>query len=557
MKLKSLFATICLIASSGFFTYVQAQLKETLVIGITQFPATFHPNYDSMTAKYYVLAMTMRPFTVYDKNWNLVCLLCTELPTIENGLAVLEEYGDGKTGIAVTYTIQPNATWGDGTPVSTRDVEFTISVGKNPESGFQGSEFFKRVRYVEVVDDKTFTLHMDRVEFKYNELGLYLIPAHLEKTIYENTEIKEYRNKTAFDTDTYNPGLYFGPYKVTKVVAGAYIELEANDTWWGKEPQFRKIVVRIVENTAALEANLLSGSIDYISGILGVTLDQALSIRKRHPDEFDFIFRPGLIYEHIDMNFDSPILSDKRVRKALLLATDREAISNQLFQGMQPVADVFASPLDPLYDPNIQKYGYDPDQSRALLEEAGWIAEVEGEIRKNSNGDSLVLEFGTTSGSRVRELVQQVIQGQWREVGIDVRIKNQPARVFFGDTVEKRRFPHLAMYAWLSVPESSPRLTLHSTEIPNEENNYSGSNYIGFKNSEMDRLIDEVEVELDSEKRKPLWARIQQIYTDELPALPLYFRVEPYIIPKWLKGIEPTGNSTTSTHWVEYWHSAN
>ena len=102
--------------------------KDELVIGISQFPSTFHPNIDAMAAKSYILAMTRRPFTVYDKDWKLVCLLCTELPTIDNGLAVPETTPDGKRGVAVTYTIRPEARWGDGVPVTARDVEFTWKV---------------------------------------------------------------------------------------------------------------------------------------------------------------------------------------------------------------------------------------------------------------------------------------------------------------------------------------------------------------------------------------------------------------------------------------------
>ena len=63
---------------------------EQLVIGITQFPSTLHPSIDAMAAKSYVLAMARRPFTAYDADWQLICMLCTELPTLENGLAVLE-----------------------------------------------------------------------------------------------------------------------------------------------------------------------------------------------------------------------------------------------------------------------------------------------------------------------------------------------------------------------------------------------------------------------------------------------------------------------------------
>ena len=85
--------------------------RDQLVIGITQFPATLNPNINSMLAKSYVLNMALRPVTTYDQDWNLVCLLCTALPTIENGLAEAETLPNGRTGVAATYTIHPNAHW--------------------------------------------------------------------------------------------------------------------------------------------------------------------------------------------------------------------------------------------------------------------------------------------------------------------------------------------------------------------------------------------------------------------------------------------------------------
>src|SRR5579872_6607785 len=104
----------------------------SLTIGITQFPSTLNPNIDAMAAKSYVLGMAMRPFTVYDADWKLVCLLCTTLPSIENGLAVPVDLGSGKKGVDITYTIRPEAKWGDGVPVTTADVLFTYEVGRNP-----------------------------------------------------------------------------------------------------------------------------------------------------------------------------------------------------------------------------------------------------------------------------------------------------------------------------------------------------------------------------------------------------------------------------------------
>ncbi len=97
--------------------------KDELAIGLTQYPPTLNPGIDATSAKVYVLAMTRRPFTVYDATWNLVCMLCTTLPTIANGLAVPFDRPNGKRGIRLTYTIQPEARWGDGTPVTTAPAE--------------------------------------------------------------------------------------------------------------------------------------------------------------------------------------------------------------------------------------------------------------------------------------------------------------------------------------------------------------------------------------------------------------------------------------------------
>ena len=533
---------------------VKAQgARDQLTIGITQFPSSFHPNIDSMLAKTYILALTRRPFTTYDKDWKLVCMLCVKLPTIGNGLAVPEKTPEGKQGIAVTYTIRSDANWGDGQPVSTKDVVFTWKVGRHKKSGVGNMEFYRSLYKIDVKDSKTFTLHFDKLTFEYNAInGFELIPAHLDELNFSDPVA--YKNRTAFDTDTTNEGLFFGPYLISEVASGAHVVLEPNPTWWGKKPAFKRIIVRVIPNTAALEANLLSGNIDMIAGELGLTVDQALAFEKRQRGKFNIIYKPGLIYEHLDLKLDNPILKDIRVRKALILGIDRSAISQKLFAGRQPVAHTSVNPLDWIYADDILKYPYDPKKAGKLLNEAGWSVRKRG-IRHNKKGERLSFELMTTAGNRTRELVEQVLQSQWKRLGIDVRIRNEPARVFFGQTVTERKFTGLIMYAWFSAPEGVPRTTLHSAHIPSPDNNFAGQNYTGFKNAEMDDLLEAIEVELDRPKRKKMWHRLQEIYATELPVIPLYFRAEPYILPKWLKGLEPTGHQNPSTLWVENWQA--
>ncbi len=528
---------------------VPALAKDELVVGMTQSPGTWNPLISSMLAKSLISNMTARPLTARDPAWKLVCLACTEVPSIENGKARVIDLPDGKKGMELDIELR-DLKWGDGTPVTARDVAFTLEVGRHPLSGVASSEAYRRIIRFDVHDDRRFTMTIDRVTFDYNSIGLNLLPAHIEKPIFEANPA-EYRNRTAFDTDSTNPGLFFGPFRIVEIVPGNRIVLEQNPSWTGQKPGFRRIVVKIIENTAALEANLLSGNVDYVLGELGLSLDQVLALEKRHKDRYGFVYKPALIYEHIDTMLDNRLLEDRRVRQAMLLAIDRKAISEKLFEGKQPVAEGPISPLDPMYSPAARTYGYDPAAARKLLDEAGYT-DLRNGFRHNAKAERLSIELTTTAGNRIRELVAQVVQSQLRQVGIEVRIKAEPPRVF-SENLNRRQFSALAMYAWVQQPEGVPRSLLHSKEIPSADNGWSGQNYPGYRNPAMDAALDAAERELDAGKRRTLFADIQRIHAEDLPVLPLFFRVDAFVIPKPLKGVVPTGTSNSSTLWVEQW----
>ena len=317
-----------------------------LVIGITQFPSTLHPLIDSMLAKSYVLGLARRPMMVYDHDWKHACMLCTEVPSIEAGTAAIEPLPDGGEGMAVSYALDPRARWGDGTPITTRDVVFTWEVGRHPQSGVAAHSYYLRILSIDVHDEHRYTVHYDRLDYDYPTVGAFsLLPEHLERDLFEE-DPATYRNRTRYETEPGHPGLYHGPYRVTEVVRGSHLRFERNPEWWGREPYFERIVVRTIENTVALEANLLSETVDFIAGELGLPIDQAIAFEERHGDRFVVEYKPGLIYEHLTPSFDNPILRDPRVRRALLTGLDREAISERLFGGRQPVAATNVNPLD-------------------------------------------------------------------------------------------------------------------------------------------------------------------------------------------------------------------
>ncbi len=551
MKL-SLIAATALTAAIPMVS-APAFAKDDLVIGVAQFPSSLHPDIDAETIKAYVVDFAIRPVTAFDVDWKNSCLLCTTLPTIENGLAKIEDTPKGK-GMAVTIKLKPDLKWADGEPVTAKDLAFTVKVGRDPKAGFSNGHQWGRVTSIDVVDDHTAVLHLNQV-YQFNSWD-QILPEHIDGPIYEKSAANgDYLKQTAYNRAPTTPGLWDGPYMVTQYQSGAQIVLEPNPHWPGTKAGFKHIVIKLIENTAALQANLLSGDVDMVAGEgVGLTIDQAIGLQKQHPDQFTYIFKPSLNYEHIDYQIDNPILKDLRVRQALILATDRETMVKRLFEGKQPVAATWVNPLDPNYTKDTAAYPFDLAKAKGMLAEAGWKPGGDG-ICRNDKGDRLSLEFATTSGNRLRELQQQVIQSQLKAACVEVIVKNEPARTLFGETLKQRKYTGMVMYAWSSGVGDSPRRTLASDNIPTAANNWAGSNAIAFNNKQMDSDIDKVEQELDPAKSKADWADMQKIYADQVPVFPLFFRAETHIVPKWLKGYAPTGHGDYSPLWAENWRS--
>lgn len=531
-----------------------APAREVLRIGMTQYPSTLHPLFDSMLAKSIVLGATLRPMTAYDPQWQPQCFLCTELPSYANGRAKKVKLKNGKTGIAARYTLKPDLFWDDGTPVTTKDVLFAYAVGRDPKSGVSNASLFAEdIDHIDALDDKTFVITFAKEACEFASIDdFYPLPAHLEKEIFDK-DPATYQNRSLYATAPETKGLWLGPYRVAKTESGARIVLQRNPDWHGTPPAFARLEFRTIENTSAMASNLLSHQIDYITGELGLPLDQAIGFEKRLPaGAYRVIYKPGLTYEHIDLPLDVAPFDDLRVRQALLLAMNRAAMNDYIFGGRQAPALSNINPLDSVFTDDVTHYAYDPAKAATLLDEAGWRLSPDG-WRRNDKGEALRITLATTAGNTGRELIEQIIQSDWKKIGVDTVIRNEPPRVLFAESLTKRTFRGGAMYAWMSSPRNIPKTTLHSTMIPTDKNNYSGQNYPGYNNRRMDKMIDDMQVVCKPADNLKLWHEMQKQYADQLPALPLYYRAEAYFIPTWLAGVTPTGHQFPSTLWVENW----
>ena len=123
-----------------------------------------------------------------------------------------------------------------------------------------------------------------------------------------------------------------------------------------------------------------------VAGELGLPVEQAAALERRTAGRFKVAYKPGLIYEHLDLRLDNPILADVRVRQALLLSIDRAQIVARLFEGRQIVAHGSVNPLDPMHDRDVPQWPFDAARAAALLDAAGWTRGADG-IRRNAAGE--------------------------------------------------------------------------------------------------------------------------------------------------------------------------
>ena len=257
-----------------------------------------------------------------------------------------------------------------------------------PKPGSAGAEFYRSAYELIVEDARTVTLRFDKVTFDFASLGDFQpLPAHVERARWEQ-EPRTYRSRTAYDTETANPALWSGPYRITAVQPGAGVTLERNPAWQGAGAGFPPPAVRTIENTAALEAQLLAGQLDMVAGELGLPVEQAAALERRTAGRFQVVYKPGLIYEHLDLRLDNPILADVRVRQALLLAIDRAQIVARLFEGRQTVAHGSVNPLDPMHDRRRAAMGFDPARAARAAGSRRLDPRPDG-IRRNAAGERL------------------------------------------------------------------------------------------------------------------------------------------------------------------------
>ncbi|GAB5603051.1 peptide ABC transporter substrate-binding protein [Thermus sp. FJN-A] len=550
----------------------------SLVVGASQEPRVLAGDFLSIISnqaiKSEIEGYLFAPFIGFNADSQNFPVLATEVPTQQNGRLRVTDIGGGKKRLEMDLTIRPDARWSDGRPITTEDVAFYFEVGKAKGMPVLNPDYWERVN-LRVKDARNFTVIFEPAYY-YDTYGspIGYAPKHIMGPEWEKVKAAArnldpdkdaeklnelYRNfflKFATPAQL-NKGVmvYSGAFKLRRWVPGNSIEMERNPNFpikpeGGESKYVQKVVYRFIQNTNSLLVAVIGGSIDATSSV-SLTFDQARSkqLTSRAPGRFDIWFVPGAIWEHIDINkFENCQvvkdlgLNDKRTRQAILHALNREGLVKAFFDGLQPVAHTWIAPVNPLFNPNVRKYEFDLKKAEALLAEMGWRKGPDGILQRTVGGRTVrfEIEYVTTAGNAIRERTQQFFAEDLKKIGIAVKINNAPSAVVFADDYIQRasecKWTGMFEFAWVSNLQEDgglfqyKNLNTGAIMVPTKENNYQGQNIGGWRNDEFDRLTSQGVLEFDEARRKALFARAQEIWAEELPALPLYFRANPYVV---------------------------
>lgn len=514
------------------------EVRKELIIGILQEPDRLNPLFLQMVSA----AQVVRgPVALYlfqpDDKGGFEPTLVKETPTVENqGIKLLP---DGK--MEVVYKLREGLKWSDGKEITAQDYVFTHQLIMDPALPIPSRTLHSDMEKVEAVDKYSIRVVYKTVQPFPAHWWHLIVPEHYYKPIYDeykNSGAPDYGVKFAADKRLNVGYVTNGPYVVKEWTPGDKIVLERNPNYnVSAPPKIDTVIFKILADAGSLKANLLSGDV-HMCAEVGLPL--TMVIEGESKGEFanhNVLYTPTFSFYHLQMVLDKPPLNDVRVRQALLTAIDREGIARQLFGGKLKVAHTWYPPGHYAYTEDVPKYPYDPEKARELLADAGWKAGKDGKLYKGNT--PLAIKLMAVSGDLLYEQLEQLIAKYWSDVGIEVKIENQPAKVFFGETFKKvDEAGCILLWSWTLDYENLGK-QWRTEEIPTAENNWVGQNFCNWSNQENDRLLDLAKVELDQTKRAQILAEQQKLWTTELPDLPLFYRVKATVVPKNLSGVSP------------------
>lgn len=381
----------------------------------------------------------------------------------------------------------------DGRSLTARDVKWTLDSMRDGTLITIKGAAYKQIDRVEAIDDYTLLIHLREafapLLWNLTDGAFGIVPFGSDK-----------------DFKAHPIGS--GPFRFVRNDPDSQVIIQRNQDYWGERAKVGRIRFAVVPDMTTRALELRKGSAD-LTPPNALTSDM-VSMLERDAN-LKILRRPGTTMAYLAFNLRDPILKDVRVRQALAYSIDREPMLHYFFGDRGRLADSVLPPEHWAYNGDVAHYPYDPARANALLDAAGYPPD--------KNGVRFRLTMKISTAEETSRLMAMVIQQQLKKVGIDLDIRSFEFALLYSDVL--RGAFQLYTLRWVGFSNQDPDIfedAFHSASFPPKRANRGY-----YSNPRVDQLLEEGHKTLDQNRRKQLYAEVQQILARELPYIDLWY----------------------------------
>jgi len=502
--------------------------KDTLVVGISKPGGVFLPYFQQNGWDGNVTSVIFASLVSTDKQGKPIPELA-------------EKWDVSSDQLTYTFHLRKNLKFSDGSPLTADDVAFTLTLlhdkayeGEVDISQYavKGGKEYKEgkatsIEGIQVVDPQTIKITTEKV----NSQAIFVLGGTVLSKAYYG---KDYKQNTSLDylKDLYGKPLAAGPYKFEKYIPGQEVRFVANENYYAGKPKIQNFIYKITSGDTKLQL-FQTGEVDHTGlGTGDEVLEQAKAL------EFANIqIETAPSFSYIYMNNNKPYSKDKKVRQALIYGLDRKKYVDTALKGYGTVANVPIHPTSWAYtEEGVNKYEYDKEKAKKLLDEAGWKVGSDG-IREK-DGQKLKLSYFGPSSAKDSDLLIPIAKENYKEIGVEFN----PEFMDFNTMLSK---VNKGDYDLASV--STP-ITSDPSETAGEYLSTANETSLGYKNAKVDELIQKGIETVDIEKRKPIYKELYKELSDDPPVILLNYRRTITGYNGNIKGIDPEKYNSISAN---------
>lgn len=426
---------------------------------------------------------------------------------------------DGKT---YTFHIRDGVKFSDGEVCDANAIKANFDAIIENKDRHTWLEMMNLLVGVSAPDNKTFVIELSEPYYPLlTELGVTRPFAMISPKAMKDGSTK----------DGVNAYIGTGPYVLTNFVTDEYAVFEANENYWGEQPKIKKITVKVIPDNQTRILALEKGEIDMIFGKNMIDADAINQYTGN--DKFTVSLSDPTSTRQIVLNTTKEVLADKEVRQALQHATNKQAISDGIFYGLEQPADTLFAETVPYCDIDLEPYAYDVEQAQSMLDEAGWV--VGADKIREKDGQKLNIDLLYNSDSVTEKAIAEYLQSEYQKIGISLNIHGEEEQSY-RDNMKAGNFDMVFNICW-GTPYD-PQSSLAAMRAP-VYGDYAAQ--LGLEDkAEIDQAITDILISTDEQKRQDLYTFVLTRLHEDAVYIPLTYECNKAIYRSDLKGFHFT-----------------